>query len=118
MNKLKAGFYTALGTPLDNDGNIIEASLRREIDMQIEAGASGLLLMGSMGIEAAIKLDAWANAAKIAVDAVAGRVPLFVGAMDNSIWRVKERLALLEELDIDGVVLTTPFLQRSVKPRA
>ena len=116
MNKLKAGFYTALGTPLDNDGNIIEASLRREIDMQIEAGASGLLLMGSMGIEAAIKLDAWANAAKIAVDAVAGRVPLFVGAMDNSIWRVKERLALLEELDIDGVVLTTPFYSVASNP--
>ena len=109
MKKLNPGFYTALGSPLDNDGNIVETSLRREIDMQIDAGASGLLLMGSMGIEAAIKLDAWAKAAEIAVDAVGGRVPLFVGAMDNSIWRVKERLALIENLDIDGVVLTTPF---------
>lgn len=109
MKKLKSGFYTALGTPLDEDGNIIEESLRREIEMQIEAGASGLLLLGSMGIEESVKLDAWGEAARIAADAVNGRVALFVGAMDNSVWRVKERLALLRGLNISGVVMTTPF---------
>ena len=35
MAKLNAGFFTAMGTPLDADGNIVEASLRREIEMQI-----------------------------------------------------------------------------------
>ena len=54
MGKLKKGFYTALGTPVDNDGNIVAESLKKEIDMQIDAGASGLLLMGSMGMEASI----------------------------------------------------------------
>ncbi len=116
MEKLKAGFYTALGTPLDMDGNIVEKSLRREIEMQIEAGASGLLLMGSMGIEADVKLSAYGEAAKIAADAVAGRVPLFVGAMDNSVWRVKERLDLLKGLKINGVVLTTPFYSTATDP--
>ena len=109
MNKLKAGFYTALGTPLDKNGDIVEKSLRIEIEQQIAAGASGLLLLGSMGMEESVKLDAWAKAAAIAADAVAGRVALFVGAMDNSVWRVKERLNLLRGLKLDGVVLTTPF---------
>ena len=109
MSKLKAGFYTALGTPVDENGNIVEASLRRHIEMQIEAGASGLLLLGSMGNQAAIKLDAWAKAARIASDAVAGRVALFVGAMDNSVWRVKERLDLIRDVKLDGIVLTTPY---------
>jgi len=109
MEKLKSGFYTALGTPVNENGDIVEASLRREIEAQIDAGASGLLLLGSMGIEESIKLSAWAEAARIAADAVNGRVALFVGAMDNSVWRVRERLDLLKGLKIDGVVLTTPF---------
>ena len=116
MAKLKAGFYTALGTPLDMDGNVIEESLRREIEMQIEAGASGLLLLGSMGIEADVKMSAYGEAARIAADAVNGRVSLFVGAMDNSVWRVKDRLELLRGLKIDGVVLTTPFYSTATDP--
>ena len=109
MAKLNSGFYTAMGTPLNENGDIIEASLRREIEMQIEAGASGLLLLGSMGIEAEVKNSAWAEAARIAADAVKGRVSLFVGAMDNSIARVKDRLDMIKGLNIDGIVLTTPF---------
>ena len=52
--ELRNGFYTALGTPLDDSGRIIVKSLRKEIDQQIEAGASGLLLMGSMGMQPVI----------------------------------------------------------------
>jgi len=36
--KLTNGFYTALGTPLTEDGRIIEASLTKHIEQQIEAG--------------------------------------------------------------------------------
>lgn len=109
MEKLKRGFYTAMGTPLDKDGNIIAESLVKEIDMQIAAGASGLLLMGSMGIESAIKNSAYKETVRIAAEATKGRVPLFVGAMDNSIERVKERIDMIKEYDFDAVVLTTPF---------
>ena len=48
--KLEKGFYTALGTPLDESGNLVADSLTKHINQQIDAGASGLLLMGSMGI--------------------------------------------------------------------
>jgi 4-hydroxy-tetrahydrodipicolinate synthase len=116
MEKLKAGFYTALGTPLDANGDVVEVSLRKEIDMQIEAGASGLLLLGSMGIQSEVKNSAWEKAVRIAVDAVAGRTALFVGAMDNSTWRVKDRLDMIKGLNIDGIVLTTPYYAISTEP--
>ncbi len=109
MEKLKKGFYTALGTPLDENGNIIADALVKEINMQIEAGASGLLLMGSMGIQASVKTSAYVESVKIAVDAVSGRVPLFVGAMDNSIERVKDRIDMIKDYNFDAFVLTTPF---------
>ena len=106
---MRDGFYTALGTPLDENGNLVENSLRKHINQQIDAGASGLLLMGSMGIEAYIKNSAYGEIVKVAADEVGGRLPLFVGIMDNSIVKVKEKIEMIGNARIDGVVLTTPY---------
>lgn len=103
------GFYTALGTPLDEQGTILKKSLICEINMQIHAGASGLLLLGSMGMQPSVSREACAQAAKIAVEAVSGRVPLFVGVMDNTVEGVLNRIKALEGLSVSGVVLTTPY---------
>lgn len=106
---LKNGFYTALGTPLDKNGNLIADSLKKHINQQIDAGAAGLLLMGSMGIEAFVKNSAYKDAVKVASEANDGRLPLFVGAMDCSIAKVMEKISLMEDAKIDGVVLTAPY---------
>lgn len=110
---LKEGFYTALGTPVDDFGNVVEGSLVKQIEDQIEANASGLLLMGSMGMEPCVKETQYGQIVKIAVTAVRGRCPLFVGAMDNSVWRVKEKLEAIDNVDIDGIVVTTPYYYTS-----
>lgn len=106
---LKKGFYTALGTPLDKDGNLVDESLKKHINQQIDAGASGLLLMGSMGIETAIRLDTYREIVRVGANKVNGRVPLFVGAMDTSIWKVCEKIDAMKGCKIDGVVLTAPY---------
>ncbi|NLJ41282.1 MAG: dihydrodipicolinate synthase family protein [Clostridiales bacterium] len=105
---LKEGFYCALGTPLDRDGNIVRDSLKGHIESQIEAGASGLLLMGTMGMLGCIKTDQYQVAVETAVEAVHNRVPLLVGAADNSISRVKDRLDILNQYNV-SVVLTAPY---------
>ena len=51
MTQLKDGFYIAPGTPLDENGNLVADSLKNHIRQQIDAGALGLLLMGSMRME-------------------------------------------------------------------
>ena len=107
--ELKKGFYTALGTPLDDNGNLVAESLKKHVEQQIEYGASGLLLMGSMGIEAYLKLSTFAEAVKVGAAANNGRLPLFVGCMDTSIAKVMEKISLIGDAKIDGVVLTTPF---------
>ena len=109
MKKLMPGFYTALGTPVDKAGNLIEDSLRAHIEDQIKCGASGLLLMGSMGMEPCVRDSAYRDAACIASETVKGRIPLFIGVMDCSAWRVKDRIKSISGLNITGVVLTPPF---------
>ena len=106
---MKAGFIPALGTPLDKEGNFLAESYKKQIEDQIQAGAVGILCMGSMGQQAYLTQEICPDVAKAAVDAVAGRVPVFVGAMDCSIRRAKERMDSMKHLAIDGFVFTTPY---------
>ena len=110
--ELKKGFYTALGTPLDEDGNLVAESLEKHVKSQIDAGASGLLLMGSMGNEAYVKNSAYKDIVKVGAKANDGRLPFFVGVMDNSIAKVMEKIDMIDGAKIDGVVLTTPYYSR------
>lgn len=106
---MKNGFFTALGTPLDAQGNFMPSSFKKQIEDQIDAGAAGLLVMGSMGIQPYIKQSEYAKVAQAGVEAAKGRCPVLVGVMDNSIYRVMDRIESLKGLKIDGVVTTTPF---------
>ncbi len=109
MMNMKPGFVPALGTPLTAHGELCVNSFKTQIEQQIKAGAVGLLAMGSMGQEAFIREDVYRDVAKTAVEAAAGRVPVFVGAMDTSIARAKARMAKMEDLDIAAFVFTAPF---------
>lgn len=106
---MKAGFVPALGTPLDRNGDLLVDSYKKQIDDQIKAGAVGILAMGSMGQQAYLRQDVCPQVAKAAVEAADGRVPVYVGAMDCSIHRARERIAKMEHLPIAGFVFTTPY---------
>ncbi len=106
MNK---GFFPALGTPLDKEGNVCEQSFAAQIVDQIAAGAAGLLVMGSMGIEPYIRNSAYKHVAECGVQAAQGKAPVLVGVMDTSIGRVCDRVDALGDLKIDGVVSTVPY---------
>lgn len=106
---LESGFIPALGTPLDEDGYLLAGSFRAQIERQIAAGCRAVLVMGSMGQQACIRNSEVPKIARSAVEQVAGRVPVYVGAMDCSVGRARERMAALEALDIEAFVFTTPY---------
>lgn len=108
---MKTGFVPALGTPLDENGLLCTESYTKQIERMLDAGAVGLLCMGSMGQQAYISNDVCVTVAETAIKAAAGRVPVYVGAMDNSIKRAKARIASMEHLNVDAFVLTTPYYE-------
>jgi 4-hydroxy-tetrahydrodipicolinate synthase len=106
---MREGFYTALGTPLDDNGDLVASSLQLHVEDQVMAEASGLLVMGSMGQQASVKNSEFVKVARLGTEAARGACPVFVGVMDNSISRVIDRIRSLEGLKLDGVVATMPF---------
>jgi 4-hydroxy-tetrahydrodipicolinate synthase len=109
QRQLKNGFYTALGTPLNSEGGLEKESFLKHAEDQIEAGAAGLLVMGTMGIEAYITNSVYPDVARAGAEAGKGRLPVLVGVMDTSISRVRDRIDALKGMKIDGVVATTPY---------
>jgi dihydrodipicolinate synthase/N-acetylneuraminate lyase len=112
VNEMKNGFYPALGTPTDDDGKLIEASYSKGIELMIESNAAGVLCMGSMGNMAGIRNSEYSKTASVCVKTVAGKIPVMVGVMDCSINRVLDRIEALKDINIDGVVTTSPFYYR------
>lgn len=110
---MQSGYIPALGTPVDENGNFLAESFKKQVDDQIKAGAVGLLCMGSMGQQPYLRSGICPEVARAAVEAAAGRAPVFIGAMDNSVARVKDRLSALEGLDVAGFVFTTPYYYAS-----
>lgn len=110
---MTTSFYPALGTPLDSMGNVVFNSLCKHVEDQVNKKAAGLLVMGSMGIQPVIKNSEYAKVAQFAVEAAHGVCPIYVGVMDNSIARVKDRMDSLSGLQIDGVVATLPYYFQS-----
>lgn len=106
---MEQGFFPALGTPVNSEGDICAKSFALQIEAQLEAGASGLLIMGSMGIEPYIRNRAYQGVAECGVQAAGGKAPVLVGVMDTAIGRVKDRIDMLHGLKIDGVVSTVPY---------
>ena len=107
---MEKGFYTALGTPLNEDFTFCEEGMIAQIEQQIEAGASGLLVMGSMGNMTYLKNSEYAKVAKCSAEAAKGRIPVLVGVTDVSIGRVMDRVQALEGIEgIDGIVSTVPY---------
>lgn len=105
---LKEGFYCALGTPLDEKGNVLTNSLAAHIQSQLQAGAAGMLLMGTMGMLGCVRDSQYEVAVRAAVEANGKRGTLLVGAADNSIARMQDRLNVLNRYDV-GVVVTAPY---------
>ena len=102
------GVICPLATPLTADGRLDERVLRSLVDALVP-DLDGLFVLGSSG-ELTWLPDEVADAVvRIAVDQVAGRVPVFVGAGDTGLRRTLDRADRLGALGADYLVVAAPF---------
>lgn len=103
------GVIPPLVTPLDAAGEVDRRSLERLIAFQLDAGVDGVFLGGSTGEVALLDSARLRTATETAVGAVAGAVPVLVGAVDTGTRRVIEHARLVADAGADAVVVTAPF---------
>ena len=103
-----AGIVCPLATPLRPDGHLNEPVLRSLIDALVP-DLDGLFVLGSSGELTWLPDDVADRVARVAVEQVAGRIPVYVGVGDTGLRRTLDRAARLGETEPDYLVVASPF---------
>ena len=86
-NRPLAGIFTPNIVPLDAQGEINEAELRRYVDWLIERGVHGLYPNGSTGEFTRFTAEERRRIIEIIADQTRGRVPILAGAAEANVER-------------------------------
>jgi 4-hydroxy-tetrahydrodipicolinate synthase len=102
------GVVCPLVTPMTADGRLDEPVLRRLIDALVP-DLDGLFVLGSSGELTWLPDAVSLRVAQVAVDQVAGRIPVYVGIGDTGLDRTLARADRLAEVGADYLVVAAPF---------
>ncbi|HEY7968410.1 MAG TPA: dihydrodipicolinate synthase family protein [Candidatus Limnocylindrales bacterium] len=103
-----AGIICPLVTPLTSDGRLEETVLRALIEALVP-DLDGLFVLGSSGELTWLPDDVAVGVARIAVEQVGGRIPVYVGVGDTGLSRTLARADRLAGSGADYVVVAAPL---------
>lgn len=104
-----SGIVPPMITPLNEAGDVDESAVNRLIEFMIQGGVGGIFVLGSSGESPWLTARQRQVLLRAAVDAVAGRVPLLVGALESGTSRTLEALYEAEDSGADIVVVGAPY---------
>ncbi len=107
------GIIPPVVTPLTADHQIDEVSLRKVIRHLLAGGVHGLFLLGSTSEVVFMDAPQRREVLRIAVDEVAGRVPLLAGVIDPATDRCIAHARDAQTAGVDALVVTAPFYTRT-----
>lgn len=112
MSRIFEGIGVAMTTPF-NDDKIDFDAFRNHIEYLIENDVKSLIVNGTTGESPTLSAEEVKNLLTVAIDTVAGRVPVIAGTGTNSTRHSIELSRFAEEAGADGVMLITPYYNKS-----
>src|SRR5579883_916089 len=106
------GCGTALVTPFRIDGSLDEATLRRLVRRQIDAGIDFLVPCGTTGESPTLTRDEHLRVVEIAVEEAKGKTPVLAGAGGYNTHEVIELARECERLGANGILSVTPYYNK------
>lgn len=109
MNAPLQGIFTPNMVPLDANGEIHEAELRRYVDWLIERGVHGLYPNGSTGEFTRFTPEERRRIIKIVCEQARGRVPILAGAAEANVRETIKACETYHEYGARAVAIVSPF---------
>jgi len=109
MQFTPTGIYTAIVTPFDEADAFDEPAFRRLIDFQVEQGAAGLLVIGGSGEFVGLTPSERARVIDVAIDQIAHRIPVIVGALAPGTREVQETVRYAAKAGADAVLVLPSY---------
>ncbi len=106
------GSFVAIVTPMHADGSLDIPSLHQLIDVQINAGTDGIVIVGTTGESPTVDYDEHRALIKTTVDCVAGRIAVIAGTGANSTREAIELTQAAKALGADACLLVAPYYNK------
>lgn len=100
---------SAICTPLTDDDSLHVDGLAAHLEDQWRHGISGVLVGGTMGLMQLLDDATYRELVRQAAQLARGRGEVLVGVGDASFKRTLQRLQYVEQFDVDGIVVLSPF---------
>jgi len=107
-----SGAFTALVTPMKENGDVDYDGFRRLINFQLEQGIDGLVPLGTTGETPTLDEDEEEKLIRIAVEEVKGAVPLIVGTGSNDTRHMVMYTRRAKDLGADAALVVTPYYNK------
>jgi len=106
------GCGTALVTPFRRDLSLDEATLRKLVRRQIQAGINFLVPCGTTGENPTLNRAEHLRVVEITLEEAKGKVPVLAGAGGYGTQEVIELAREVERLGADGILSVTPYYNK------
>lgn len=106
---LFSGIVPPVVTPRTAEGGLDLDGLAAVVDHLIDGGVNGLFPLGSSGETPYLTDAERVEVLRVVKDTTAGRVPLLVGANDQTTARVIDEARRVEAVGVDAIVVTSPY---------
>lgn len=103
------GIIPAMVTPLTNEDELNESSLRNLTDYLIDGGIHGVFAIGSQGEFWAFSAEEKRRVWEIVVDQTSGRVPVYAGTAAPTTREAIQLTQMAEKCGVDAVSILTPY---------
>jgi 4-hydroxy-tetrahydrodipicolinate synthase len=106
------GYAPALPTPFDRRDDIDREAFEAVCRLQVEAGATALVICGTTGESPTLSAVEHAALIAIAVGVARGRIPVIAGAGSNSTARAIDLSRTVEACGADAVLSVVPYYNK------
>jgi 4-hydroxy-tetrahydrodipicolinate synthase len=103
------GSIVAIVTPMHDDGSLDLTSLRRLLDFHVEEGTDGVVVVGTTGESPTVDVDEHCELIRVAVEHVAGRIPVIAGTGGNSTREAIELTRFAKEAGASAGLSVVPY---------
>jgi 4-hydroxy-tetrahydrodipicolinate synthase len=106
------GSIVAIVTPMFEDGSLDFQSLKALLDWHIAEGTDAIVIVGTTGESPTVTVEEHCELIKVAIEHVAGRIPVIAGTGGNSTSEAIELTAFAKQAGADASLQVVPYYNR------
>jgi 4-hydroxy-tetrahydrodipicolinate synthase len=106
------GSMPAIVTPMLEDGSLDYPGLRSLLDWHVAEGSDGIVIVGTSGESPTVSVEEHCELIRVAVEQIAGRIPVIAGTGGNSTIEAIELTKFAKEVGADASLQVVPYYNK------